>query len=172
MSLISSAGNNFANVATSNINHNNNVNFQSNPQNNTQVRNPDAPQAVPQKNKAAPKKQDGNIAGGFSSSKSDGVNNIAKDENTAMNNFAYQQVDKQTLQEALDKIQDHLLFNKNTGLKFEIDEDSQMQIVKMIDKSNDDKLIKQIPSETALQIATALKELDKIKEGTVLSEKI
>ena len=56
MSLISSAGNNFANIATMNVNIESNKTFQSNPQNNTEIRNPDAPQAVPQKDRSAPKK--------------------------------------------------------------------------------------------------------------------
>lgn len=172
MSLISSAGNNFANVATSNFSYSNNVSFQSNPQNNTQVRNPDAPQAVPQKSNTATKKQNGNISGGFGSFKPVAVGNASSAGNIATDNLANQKVDKQALQEALDKIQKQLLLSSNRSLKFTIDNDANNRLlVKILDKT-DDTLIVQIPSETAIRLSDSFEEFQKFQEGLILSEKI
>lgn len=172
MSLISSAGNNFANVATSNFSYSNNVSFQSNPQNNTQVRNPDAPQAVPQKSNTATKKQNGNISGGFGSFKAVAVDNVSSAGNIATDNLANQKVDKQALQEALDKIQKQLLLSSNRSLKFTIDNDANNRLlVKILDKT-DDTLIVQIPSETAIRLSDSFEEFQKFQEGLILSEKI
>lgn len=168
MSLISSAGNNFSNITTNNINHNNNVSFQSNPQNNTQIRNPDAPQAVPQRDKTNQKKQDdGNIAGGFVNSKFGKVNS---DEN--FGSEFNSKVDAKTLQESIEKIQQRLLLNSNKDLEFVIDKEKDDNfLVKIMDKA-EDKIIIQIPSETALRIANSIKEFQKFQEGLILSEKI
>lgn len=176
MSLISSAGNNFANiVATMNVNIESNKTFQSNPQNNTEIRNPDAPQAVPQKDRSAPKKQEDNIAGGFGRAKSATTNNISKtkaDENVDNNNKADSKViDDDVLKDALKKIQKHLLLNSNIKIKFVRDEETGRELVKMVDKSSD-TVIKQIPSELAIKLSTEIEEMFKIKEGDILSEQV
>lgn len=175
MSLISSAGNNFANIATMNVNIESNKTFQSNPQNNTEIRNPDAPQAVPQKDQSAPKKQEDNIAGGFGKAKSAAANNINKtkaDENVDNNNKADSKViDDDVLKDALKKIQKHLLLNSNTKIKFVRDEETGRELVKMVDKSND-TVIRQIPSELAIKLSTEIEEMFKIKEGGILSEQV
>lgn len=175
MSLISSAGNNFANIATMNVNIESNKTFQSNPQNNTEIRNPDAPQAVPQKDRSAPKKQEDNIAGGFGRAKSATTNNIIKtkaDENVDNNNKADSKViDDDVLKDALKKIQKHLLLNSNIKIKFVRDEETGRELVKMVDKSSD-TVIKQIPSELAIKLSTEIEEIFKIKEGGILSEQV
>lgn len=175
MSLISSAGNNFANIATMNVNIESNKTFQSNPQNNTEIRNPDAPQAVPQKDRSTPKKQEDNIAGGFGRAKSATTNNISKtkaDENVDNNNKADSKViDDDVLKDALKKIQKHLLLNSNIKIKFVRDEETGRELVKMVDKSSD-TIIRQIPSELAIKLSTEIEEMFKIKEGDILSEQV
>lgn len=175
MSLISSAGNNFANIATMNVNIESNKTFQSNPQNNTEIRNPDAPQAVPQKDRSAPKKQEDNVAGSFGKAKSAAANNINKtkaDENVDNNNKADSKViDDDVLKDALKKIQKHLLLNSNIKIKFVRDEETGRELVKMVDKSSD-TVIRQIPSELAIKLSTEIEEMFKIKEGGILSEQV
>ena len=175
MSLISSAGNNFANIATMNVNIESNKTFQSNPQNNTEIRNPDAPQAVPQIDRSAQKKQEDNIAGGFGRAKSATTNNISKtkaDGNVDNNNKADSKViDDDVLKDALKKIQKHLLLNSNIKIKFVRDEETGRELVKMVDKSSD-TVIRQIPSELAIKLSTEIEEMFKIKEGGILSEQV
>lgn len=177
MSLISSAGNNFANIATMNVNIESNKTFQSNPQNNTEIRNPDAPQAVPQKDRSASKKQEDNIAGGFGRAKSATTNNISKtkaDENVDNNNkdkADSKVIDDDVLKDALKKIQKHLLLNSNIKIKFVRDEETGRELVKMVDKSSD-TVIRQIPSELAIKLSTEIEEMFKIKEGGILSEQV
>lgn len=65
--------------------------------------------------------------------------------------------DKETLTEAAKKVSE-LVSNVASDLKFSVDDDLDIPVVKVIDRSTD-KVIRQIPSEEMLALAKALDKL-------------
>lgn len=72
---------------------------------------------------------------------------------------------KQDLEQAVQRLNEFVVPNQST-LSFSIDENSGMQVVKVVD-SKTDEIIRQFPSEEAIQVARALDKL----QGLLLKDK-
>jgi len=102
----------------------------------------------------------GNVAGVEPSKQNSPVTG-KENANTAENEQAY----RQNLQDSVEKLNDFVL-PYNTSLSFSIDEDIGTVVVKVTDKETKE-VIKQLPSEEALELAKAL---DKLK-GLLVQQK-
>lgn len=76
---------------------------------------------------------------------------------TTAENIADQPPTHDSIQHTLDKLNDSMQAWA-TGLQFEIDEDSEQLVVKLVDRSTGD-VIRQVPSEATLKVARMISEL-------------
>jgi len=98
----------------------------------------------------------GNVAPA-ASLRQNAINDTAAQATSAQSNPPSSQADKPTLEHAVQRISEYISASR-PEINFTIDQTSGTQVVKIVD-SQSKEVIRQIPSEEAIQIAQALDKL-------------